>query len=185
MEPIITNSNLLPISFRPDIYGTYDIWNYVPDYDDHCQYEQKNWVMAISKKILQYIIDERSDELFEAWIVFINDVLWVDSPREYNFGTDSFDFSINVDMDKMYRYIDSSWTLEMNKIDKDEYDNFLRETYTSYDWKISLMPNTYASWLLEEDEEIKVMCVVAYILRDVKDPQTELELSEDAYNCIY
>lgn len=185
MKNIITNSNLLPIDFRPDTYSTYEIWNYIADEEEHCQYEQQYWVMAISKKILKYIIDECSDELEEAWIKFGDEVLWTDSPRGYNFSTDSFDFSIDVDMDKMYRYIDSSWTLEINKIDKDEYDQFLRDTYTSYDWKISLMPNTYAAWLLEEDDEIKVMCVVAYILRDIKSPHTEIELSEDAYNCIY
>jgi hypothetical protein len=50
------------------------------------------------------------------------------------------------------------------------------------------MPSSYEQWMVlddqeEDDLEYKVMCVVAYILKDLKDP--ELELSDDAYNCIY
>lgn len=182
---ITTDSNLLPINFRPDTYGVYDIWNYTEDCEDRWRYDQKEWVMAISKNILKYIIDKRYDELDDAWIELGSEVLWVDSPREYNFETDSFYFSIDVNLAKFRKYISDNTDADIN-----DFNSFLDEKYSSKDWKISLMPSSYQEWMSldEEDEddlEIKTMCLVAYILRDVKSPHNEIELREDADSCLY
>ena len=64
------------------------------------------------------------------------------SPREYNFANDSIDCKITLDIDELKKYLDEH---------NEEFDNFLRDRYTSRSGFISSYPNTMAEWA--EDTE--------------------------------
>ena len=70
----------------------------------------------------------------------ITDVSELKSPREYNFTTDWFNFSLELDDDIMEKI--------KAKVDKDdEFWKWTRKRYHSYDGFISFMPYEYGEYM--------------------------------------
>lgn len=176
---IKTNSNLLPRNLEPDTYHMYNIDSYLNNEDidwEVVKLDRPKRVRAVSEKILECILEsDEIEELSKAWITINKKVLDIFSPREYNFATDWFDFEITVDEDMMGKYV---WS-------DTKFDEYLKENYSSYDWFTSFMPKTIWQWLSwDYDLERRAMCIVSYILEKMDFEWSELELCEDAYECI-
>ena len=174
---MITNSNLLPWRLRPNTYWMYDISDYLEEEDQEADIDHKERVRCISQKILDEICQSQErDNLKSAGITIWDKVIDVFSPKSYNYCTDWFDFEITVDEDAMNKYVLSdTW-----------FDVYLKDAYSSYSF-ISYMPSTIWQRMNDKDQTIeydlesRAMCVVGYILQNL---DVNLELCEDAYNCI-
>ena len=66
----------------------------------------------------------------------------VRSPREYNFATDAIDVIIEVDRHKLIRLINEN---------NSDWEDYLKDNYTSYDGFMSYHGNTVAEWLDDTD----------------------------------
>ena len=175
---MITNSNLLPWRLRPDTYWMYDIYDYLSEEDQEVDIDHRERVRCISQKILDEICQSQErDNLKSAGITIWDKVIDVFSPKSYNYSTDWFDFEITIDEDAMNKYVRSdTW-----------FDAYLKDAYSSYSWFISSMPSTIWERMNDKDQatkydlESRALCVVSYILQNM---DIDLELQEDAYNCI-
>ena len=66
------------------------------------------------------------------------------SPREYNFTTDKLVCDVEIDLDKLRKYC-----YETNRT---QFDNYLKENYSSYDGFISFIPNNVKEFEQEKDD---------------------------------
>lgn len=172
MIAIETNSNLLPIEFRPDGFVRYEmielddeveyqnsIWNKITDDDidlDYDSFKKQLWELSV-----EYYIEELNDYLVDAWVTISKpdtiEILW---KRE------SVNFIINVDKKVLLEYIDDN---------QFEIHGYVQENYTSHDGFMSRTPNTIEEIrekIIEENDdrfnsmEHSIMAIVSYVLDD-------------------
>lgn len=128
------NTNLVPI-----FSGTYETdWN-IQDHDDDGN--ELNTVYD-HKDLMRGIVEEyhnHEDKIKTALNCdFITSIKFDGfySPHEYNFNTDTLDFTIEVNKKKMIQ--------ALNKLENsEEFSQFLYDHYTSYDGFMSFTPNNF------------------------------------------
>ena len=81
------------------------------------------------------------------------------SPKEYNFGTD--EIVMDVTYSKMR-------ILQVVKKDHENFNQFLKDNYTSYDGFMSFTSNNFDDWLVdfEENEVRSVGAVLSYLFQE-------------------
>jgi hypothetical protein len=134
------NTNLIPF-----FSGTYEtIWQVI-EYDDddddgnelNIDYDHRDLmksIVTVFKENENYILKELQQEAkFIKSIKFTNTF---SSPKEYNFSTDVIDFDIEINQSKLKKVLKE---LEHNQ----DFKNFLKENYSSYDGFMSFTPNNY------------------------------------------
>ena len=121
--------------------------------DDYCmneeQFDEIDWNKTnenISKFYLNYFKDELSD-FFKSIGVLSLEFIKVDSPKYYNYSTDKL--VCNIEINK------NVFVHELRKHDFDNWEQFLKDNFTSYDGFISFYPNTTMEWDELINEEIE------------------------------
>ena len=96
------------------------------------------------------------------------------SPKFYNFSTDSIDCEITYDDEKMMQYL---------RDNKEAFDKYLTETYTSRDGFSSSYSNDIDIWMNEENHgEHEVGSILEFIIRNEEGEDAEMNLCCDS-NC--
>ena len=113
------------------------------------QFDNIDWNSTnenVSKFYLNYFKDELSD-FFKSIGVLSLEFIKVDSPKYYNYSTDKL--VCNIEIDK------NVFVHELRKHDFDNWEQFLKDNFTSYDGFISFYPNTTMEWDELINEEIE------------------------------
>lgn len=81
------------------------------------------------------------------------------SPRTYNHATDEVELTVEFDKEEVKKYA---------KDNREDFGEFLKETYSSYDGFMSLTANNYKQWKkdFELEEEQSIGAVLTYIFKD-------------------
>ena len=104
------------------------------------QFDEIDWNKTnenVSKFYLNYFKDELSD-FFKSIGVLSLEFIKVDSPKYYNYSTDKLVCNIEIDKDVFVH--------ELRKYDFDNWEQFLKNNFTSYDGFISFYPNDPNEW---------------------------------------
>ena len=129
------NTNLVPL-----FSGTYEsIWE-VYETDDQgnelpVDYNQADFMASIASEYQKHNAYIKS-ELAIDFIKSINFTGGTNSPREYNFSTDTLDFEVEINKTKLLQ------TLKNLETDQ-EFSKYLKDNFTSYDGFMSFTPNNY------------------------------------------
>lgn len=100
----------------------------------------------------------------------------IDSPSYYNFETDKLLIDIDFDEAALKKYCLGEYV--------EEFGEYLRDTYSSYDGFTSFVPNNvpdFKKFLMEKDERAYDMMLEFYLLENL-DKYYEEDLAEQAYN---
>ncbi len=171
--------------FRPDTYCLY-VWHElfgiveseayemnidIDDIDiDHDAYKKE-----LGERLYNWFIDNLNEQL-PNWLQFVKTEVTIHSPKYYNYETDSINILLEVDKKKLLDYVENN---------KDGIDKYL-EKYKSRDWFISFTPSSYSELRNEDDFERVTMCVLDYILKDIKlYPQEDFDYTIVYNNLVY
>ena len=113
------------------------------------QFDNIDWNSTnenVSKFYLGYFKDELSD-FFKSIEVLSLEFIKVNSPKYYNYSTDKLVCDIKIDK--------GIFVHELRKYDFDNWEQFLKDNFTSYDGFISFYPNTTTEWDELINEEIE------------------------------
>ena len=113
------------------------------------QFDEIDWNKTnenISKFYLNYFKDELND-FFKSIGVLSLEFIKVDSPKYYNYSTDKLVCDIKIDKNVFIH--------ELRKHNFDNWEQFLKDNFTSYDGFISFYPNTTMEWGELINEEIE------------------------------
>jgi len=177
------NTNLIPI-----FSGTYEtIWQ-PNEFDDegnelNIDYDHKDLmksIVTIFKENENYILKELQEKAsFIKKIVFTNTF---SSPREYNFNTDTIDFDLTINKKELNKVLKD---LEHNQ----DFKNFLKENYSSYDGFMSFTPNNYNE-IKENIEnngmeaEQSISAIINYLVMIARNTLHEIEETiYEEWNC--
>lgn len=100
------------------------------------QFDNIDWSSTnenVSKFYLNYFKDELSD-FFKSIGVLSLEFIKVDSPKYYNYSTDKLVCNIEINKDVFVH--------ELRKHNFDNWEQFLKDNFKSYDGFISFYPNT-------------------------------------------
>lgn len=80
------------------------------------------------------------------------------SPRAYNFATDNIDIEVNYNKVKVLKFA---------KDNRDEFNTFLRDNFSSYDGFYSHTSNNYNDWLIDfKDNNVQsIGAILTYIFK--------------------
>jgi hypothetical protein len=128
-------------------------------------------LMASIAKVYKNNEDFILSELNIPWIKKVEFTGDFSSPREYNFSTDTLNFTIEVDYKELKKAV---LDLKENK----EFAEYLRENYTSYDGFWSYTPNNWSDLWTEistEGSEFtqSVGALIQFLAQDAIRPQLE------------
>lgn len=167
----LSNSNLFPIIS----VGMYDSLISAENlFDDYYINEDKeNGYIAYNS---EWFWDNFDNELYKKHIEklahdFLNGVLCKDgisitikcgaiySPKYYNFATDNIDFEIKYNKAIIRKFAQKN---------KEQFDLFLKENYSSYDGFCSFTANNFKDWLIdfEENKDQAIGAILTYIFQD-------------------
>ena len=81
------------------------------------------------------------------------------SPSYYNFATDQIDLDVDYNKDQLLAYAEENM---------DNFNEYLKENYSSYDGFNSFTANNYSDWVedFKNDNEQSVGAVLTYLFRD-------------------
>lgn len=149
-ESCLYNSDMLYFMSENDEDGKE--WDFVEP-NGYAEYE-----IAVCKRCVEDIMDlmENNDAITDMQLKEMN------SPREYNFTTDKLVCELEVDMDKIKK-----WCYET---EKEKFEEYLKENYTSYDGFISFIPNNLREFKEKEDTDVMIDF---YILSHLYEPSYE------------
>jgi hypothetical protein len=131
---------------------------YIDDYDDDDDiwdtFSMDKYTGLMVDAFKQEYLNERIELMNSDYSIEIVSVAdKIDSPREYNFATDTLDFNIEIDIDKC---------IEIAKDDMTDFNSFLKDNYTSYDGFWSYTANSYAEWV-EKFRKGRIQEVAAFL----------------------
>ena len=113
------------------------------------QFDEIDWNKTnenVSKFYLNYFKDELKDFFNEIGIINL-DFVKVDSLKYYNYSTDKL--VCNIEIDK------GIFVHELRKYNFDNWEQFLKDNFTSYDGFISFYPNNPSEWTELINEKIE------------------------------
>lgn len=124
--------------------------------------EDFDWDNFSFDKYKSFVADEFNNALdnadsieYEGLFVKLSpiDNATIDSPREYNFLTDTIEFNVTID---------NKQVLTFAKNNKQQFNEYLNENYSSCSGFISFTPNNYNDWLNDFNNE-KVQAISAVL----------------------
>lgn len=121
-------------------------------------------------------------DLFPAGMVGTIEYENIWSPREYNFKTNSINCTVEVDTDKLSKFLEDEWRA---------FKAYIKEGYTSYDGFISWHSNDAEEWKKEtqgftefSDEAHKLGDILNFILSvEQTDPQDVMYMLVNPLEC--
>lgn len=158
MKKIELNTNLVPL-FR----GTYESMWEIEEQEYRTEYDFKEFMQSIADEYENQSLNIKQ-ALGIDWIKKITFTGGYNSPREYNFSTDTLDFIIEINQSGMLRQLKS---LEDDK----EFNTWLYDNYTSRDGFWSYTPNNYQDLkqaIISENDEYHqaIGALIQWIARD-------------------
>ena len=169
---VTLNTNLFPIisvgmyesNISPyNVFDDYSIDNDKKNGDIHysSEYYWDNFQNDKYKKRIQELASEFLDGKIDddEGIEITIKCKEIYSPKEYNFGTD--EIVIDVTYSKMK-------ILQVVKKEHENFNQFLKDNYTSYDGFMSFTSNNFDDWLVdfEENEDRSVGAVLSYLFQE-------------------
>ena len=150
------------------------------------QFDEIDWNKTnenVSKFYLNYFKDELSD-FFKSIGVLSLEFIKVDSPKYYNYSTDKLVCDIKIDKNVFIH--------ELRKHKFDNWGQFLKDNFTSYDGFISFYPNTAMEWdeLINEkieDDNVIIETLLQFYLEQneefiiLKDNLLDYKISENTF----
>ena len=157
------NTNLVPL-----FSGTYEsIWEVLEVADDgeelEVDYDLKDLLSSIAS-VYQENAEYIKSELGASFIKSIRFDGGFNSPREYNFATDTLDFTLEINKAELIRVLKS---LEGDQ----DFEKFLKDNYSSYDGFWSWTPNNYVDiraeiWGEHEKFDQALGALITYLAKD-------------------
>lgn len=128
MKTISTISSVL--GYTIDTYSYFDPWEAIADEDvgEDSEIDHVAYVADVANYCAEVLTKEADKILLEVTCTGSH------SPREYNFSTDEAELLIRLNSARLGRYIDAHLA---------EFNEYLRETFTSYDGFWSYVPNNW------------------------------------------
>lgn len=169
-ESILYNSNTLADISACD--NLKEGFSYNFSSDNYKLYEKN-----VSTKAVQFLWDNLSqpDDIIKS-MKFIS----ITSPQYYNFETDKLNIKIDFNLTKLKKYCFNT--------EKEEFNQYLKDTYTSYDGFISFISNNIKdfkkSYKDDTDRSINVM-IEFYLLKNTNLEYYEDDLMEYANEAVY
>ena len=109
----------------------YQAWEANKDLSFNVEFEFKDFMQSIVEAY-QQIEDDIVDDLDIPWLSDIKFTGKHNSPREYNFSTDTLDFNAEIDIPKLVKWIDDQ---------DDNFNQWLKKNFSSCDGFWSWTPN--------------------------------------------
>ncbi len=79
------------------------------------------------------------------------------SPREYNFSTDSVEFTVEIEYEKVISFLNEN---------KDDFSKYIERENTSYDWFFSFLSNDFDNYIEEiEQRDVCITQVIDFIIK--------------------
>ena len=131
-------------------------------------------------------VSKKATDLLDPCDEVLSDFEFVrlDSPRYYNYGTDRLVISCQVDIEALHKF-----AFESNR---DAFDLYLHEHFTSYDGFISFVPNNVEDFErnvkdVQEDAPDNLLDVLIefYLLKTIDLERYHIDLDEYAYELAY
>lgn len=177
MKTIKLHTRLFPI-----FTGTYEnIWEITDIDDDNNELEIEYDFKDFLKGIANAYQDEQKGLMwhFANTAPFVKDIRFTgtfESPREYNFSTDTLDFELDIDEVELHKKI-------RQLVDDQKFREFLHENYSSRDGFISFTPNNYldlANEILDNGERFdqSIGALLQYLFGEEKMREIEMEVYE-------
>jgi hypothetical protein len=81
------------------------------------------------------------------------------SPKYYNFATDNVELTVDFDKEQVLKYAEQN---------KEQFDIYLKENYSSYDGFTSFTANNYFEWAedFKNDNVQAIGAILSYLFRD-------------------
>ena len=138
-------------------------------------FNNKKYMEVWNERVYNYIENTLLQKVFNVLDTKFNTISlghW--SPKEYNFNVDSCDFELELDWDSfvenVIKYIDKN---------KEEFDKYLHDNYTSYDGFNSFTSNNFDSWLNDFNNK-RIQEIAAVISFIIDKEYTKQQIEEDA-----
>ena len=153
------------------------------------QFDEIDWNKTnenVSKFYLDYFKDELND-FFKSIGVLSLEFIKINSPKYYNYSTDKLVCNIEINKDVFVH--------ELRKNNFDNWKQFLKDNFTSYDGFISFYPNTSIEWdeLINEnieDDNVIIETLLQFYLEqneefgDLKDNLLDYKIFEKTFEFI-
>ncbi len=79
------------------------------------------------------------------------------SPREYNFSTDSVEFTVEIEYEKVISFLNEN---------KDDFSKYIERENTSYDWFFSFLSNDFDNYIEEiKQRDVCITQVIDFIIK--------------------
>lgn len=145
------------------------------------QFDEIDWNKTnenVSKFYLNYFKDELSD-FFKSIGVLSLEFIKVDSPKYYNYSTDKL--VCNIEIDK------NVFVHELRKYNFDNWEQFLKDNFTSYDGFISFYPNDPNEWteLIAEKFDIDNIIIETLLQFYLEQNEEFGEIKENLFTNIF
>ena len=138
-------------------------------------FDNKKYMEVWNERVFTYIEHTLFKEIFSGMDLkfsMLNLGYW--SPREYNFDCDSCDFELKLDWDLFYQRI-----IAYTNNNKEEFEEYLNENYSSRDGFMSFTANNYEDWLEDFDNK-RVQEIAAVLSLIINKEYTQEQIQEDA-----
>ena len=142
------------------------------------QFDEIDWNKTyenVSKFYLDYFKDGLSD-FFKSIGVLSLEFIKLDSPKYYNYSTDKLVCNIEINKNVFIH--------ELRKYNFDDWEQFLKYNFTSYDGFISFYPNTTMEWdyLITEDIEDDNVIIETLLKFYLEENEEFITLKENLLN---
>lgn len=138
-------------------------------------YDVKDWKVyetEICKLWVQAMLENFNDNPIN---IQIKNFTSLDSPKEYNFRTDRINFDVQFDLQELCKYCFGTY--------KKEFDNYLRENWSSRSGFCSFIPNDIFRFKRRYSENIDII-LEFYFLQNIDFQNVSLDVYENIYEAI-
>lgn len=138
-------------------------------------FDNKKYMEVWNERVFTYIEHTLFKEIFSDMDLKFNMLnLGYWSPSEYNFDMDCCDFELELDWNLFHQRI-----LAYTNNNKEEFEVYLKDNYTSYDGFMSFTANNYEAWL-EDFNNKRVQEIAAVLSFIINKEYTQEQIQEDA-----
>lgn len=141
------------------------------------QYEEVDfnyieYELEVAKNCCDIVSEYLKEEGFENKITFES----LYSPKYYNYSNDSINIDIDIDLEQIRDFL---------KANKEAFNQYIKERYTSCSGFISHHSNNYKDWIneLNENEEHKIGACLEFILIELG--YNSEDLAYKSSECVY
>jgi hypothetical protein len=161
--------------YESDLYNSDTEYHYNKLCDDDKEYEIKDWegfTTSVSSDITHALMAFEGRE--EDGIIGDYKFMRLVSPKYYNYSSDKLEIELEVDVEKLRKYC--------YETQKDRFNQFLADNFTSYSGFISFVPNNLVEFMADEDLDVMIEF---YLLNKIDMQDYRYACSEIASGYLY